>query len=93
MEWAVRSKAAAGAMVAAAACGALVLGSAAASASGESAPGSQQVSPGGGAVDLEGRQVPSRTYVGDEPPSDLGTLQGSGTATAGPKAITGTFPE
>lgn len=29
----------------------------------------------GGAVDLAGEPVESRSYVGDEPPADLGTLE------------------
>ncbi len=92
MEFTFRSKAAVGA--AALVCGVLVAGSTAASASGDSSPPVwQQASPGGGAVDLNGLPVPSRTYVGDTLPSDLGTLQGSGSATAGPGPATGTFPE
>jgi hypothetical protein len=94
MEFRLRSRAAVGALAAAVVCSALALGSTAASASGDSAPpGSPQVTHGGGAVDLQGRPVESRTYVGDTPPSDLGTLQWSGSATAGPEPITGTFPE
>lgn len=36
---------------------------------------------GGGAVDLNGNPVDSKTFVGDELPSDLGELQFEGTAT------------
>jgi hypothetical protein len=94
MEFTVRRKAAFGALAAAAVCGGLVLVTTSASASGDPAPpGSHQATAGGGAVDLQGHPVESRTFVGDTPPSDLGTLQGAGSANAGPEPITGTFPE
>lgn len=39
------------------------------------------VSWSGGAIDNNGNEVQSKTYVGDTPPSDLGELEYSGTAT------------
>lgn len=93
MEFTMRRKAAVSAL-AAAVCGVAVLSTTSASASGDSEPpASQQASADSAAVDLQGREVPTRTYVGDTPPSDLGVLQDSGSATAGPQPISGTFAE
>ena len=93
MEFTTRRGVVVGGLAVAAVCGVLALASTTASASGDPVlPGVQQVIPGGGAVDLQGHPVESRSYVGDTPPSDLGTLQGSGSVQAGPEPITGTFP-
>jgi hypothetical protein len=76
----------------AAGCGIVAMVATSASASGDpKPPASQQVTSGGGAYDLKGHPVQSRTYVGDTPPSGLGTLQQSVTATAGPAPVTGTL--
>lgn len=89
----MRRKALAGALVATAAgCGIVAMAATSASASGDpKPPASQQATSGGGAYDLNGNPVQTRTYVGDTPPSDLGTLEQSGTATAGPAPVTGTL--
>lgn len=72
--------------------GLLVLGATSASAGGGAVPpGSPQPSHGGGAVDRDGRPVPAKMYVGDTPPSDLGTLQESGSVTADPEPVSGAF--
>jgi len=76
-----RTKAAAGGLLATAVvCGALALGSPAASAGDDPAP--PNVTVGGGAVDLDGNPVETRTYVGDDMPDDLGTLECSATVSA-----------
>lgn len=94
MEFTLRRGVVVGGVAAAAVSGVLALASTSASASVDPAPpGAQLVTPGGRAVDLQGRPVESRSYVGDTPPSDLGTLQWSGSVQAGPEPITGTFSE
>ena len=94
MEFTVRRKLSVCALAAAAVCGVAVLSTTSALATGDPGqPVSPQVSAEGGAFDLKGREVPTRSYVGDTPPSDLGVLQGSGSATAGPQPISGTFAE
>lgn len=76
-----RSKtAAAGLLATAVVCGALALGSPAASAGDSPVP--LGVSSGGGAVDLQGNPVETRTYVGKDLPDDLGTLECSATVSA-----------
>ena len=88
-----RRKTAAGGLLAATLlCGALAFNTPSASAADDRAPstvsgsssGSATAGPGGvtfsgGAVDLNGKPVESRTYVGDTPPTDLGKLQCSAT--------------
>lgn len=56
-----------------------VLALTASSASADSSPTSPGVSSGGGAFDLSGDPVETRTYVGNDQPSDLGELQCSAT--------------
>lgn len=81
MEFLPRHKLAVGGLAAAAAlCGALALAAPSASASSDPAP--PGVTSGGGAVDLQGNPVQTRTYVGDEPPGDLGDLQCAATVSA-----------
>jgi hypothetical protein len=83
----------AGAVIAAAA-GCTIVAMAATSASASTIPtppASQHISSGGGAFDLDGNLVESRTYVGAALPSDLGELEQSGTATADSTPVTGTL--
>ena len=45
----------------------------------------------GGAYDLNGNPVESKTFIGDVPPADLGELQFSGEATVSESPQTGSF--
>jgi hypothetical protein len=89
----MRRKAAAAVLAATAAmCGIVAMAATSASASGDpTPPAAQQATPGGGAYDLNGNPVQTKTYVGDTPPADLGTLEQSGTATVGSGPVTGTL--
>lgn len=89
----MRRKAVVGGLVATAAgCGVVAVLATSASASAEpKPPASQEAISGGGAYDLDGNPVESRTYVGDTPPSDLGSLEQSGSAAAGSEPVTGTL--
>lgn len=76
-----RSKATAGGLAATALlCGALALAAPAANASSDLEP--PGISYSGGAVDLDGNPVESRTVVSDTPPADLGELLCSATVSA-----------
>lgn len=88
MEFLKRHKLAAGGLAATAAlCGAIAL--AAPSATASSNPTPPGVTSGGGAVDLQGNPVETRTYVGDDVPSDLGDLQCAATVSVD-GTVTGT---
>ena len=52
---------------------------------------SEAVTSGGGAFDLNGNPVESKTYIGDVPPADLGELQFSGEASVSDSPQTGSF--
>ena len=88
-----RRQALTGALIATAAgFGIVAMAATSASASADpTPPASHTLTSDGGAFDLAGNPVQTRTYVGDTPPADLGTLEESGTATAGPSPVTGTL--
>lgn len=52
---------------------------------------SEAVTSGGGAFDLNGNPVESKTFIGDVPPADLGELQFSGEASVSDSPQTGSF--
>ncbi len=87
------SKIAAGFLAAASVAGVVALANSAAATDEVQAPLQHQATVDGGAVDLNGNPVESKMVVSDTPPSDLGELQFSGSATAGDEPQTGTFSE